>query len=460
MAITATAPADAPPVRSYRRADALLAGVVLVLVGLIVQPAWSQQASRYALTAAVAEHGTTRIDAYDQTLGVDYAVKDGHRYSDKAPGQPLAAIPFYAVYRAVGGQSAAEKHVDHNLGIWWLSFWFSAVPAAALAVAMARAARRVAPAWGTLVGLALGAGTLVLPLGSLLFGHVLAALLAFAAFRLLLDRPEAGRVAAAGALAAGAVAVEYTAVLAVLVLTGLVLWKHRRRLGWYLLGASPLVVLVAAYQWIAFGSPVATSYQYSRFAFQRNGIGGLGPPDLRVAVDLLVGGRGLFVLSPICLVALIGLVKLRRDRPAFSVEATVSLAVVGAYLVFQSGWVDATGGDSPGPRHLIPALPFLAVGLAHVWPRWRVIATGAAVLSVGAMVVATLTYPMAPAATDNALKWWIERAFRGEVVDTLLSPVLGRVSVLLVVLGAAGLAAVLVRLERTDRTAPADRSPA
>ena len=44
-----------------------------------------------------------------------------------------------------------------------------------------------------------------------------------------------------------------------------------------------------------------------------------------------------------------------------------ALACAAATLVFallSVGYFDPYGGESPGPRFLVPALPFLALGLA------------------------------------------------------------------------------------------------
>lgn len=75
---------------------AVLALLVEITVGTLVHPYMAQQASRYALTASIVERGTVRLDAYEHVLGVDRAVWRGHIYSDKAPGQPLAAVPVFA----------------------------------------------------------------------------------------------------------------------------------------------------------------------------------------------------------------------------------------------------------------------------------------------------------------------------------------------------------------------------
>src|SRR5919202_6154659 len=56
---------------------------------------WNQN-SRLDLSRALVERGTLQIDAYADNTG-DKAVFDGHAYSDKAPGQALAAVPPLAI---------------------------------------------------------------------------------------------------------------------------------------------------------------------------------------------------------------------------------------------------------------------------------------------------------------------------------------------------------------------------
>ncbi len=83
----------------------LVALFILVVLALapFMHPFGGQQASRYALTAAVWDHGTLEVTEYASLLFRDGAARDGAFYSDKAPGQPLLAVPFYGIYRLVGG---------------------------------------------------------------------------------------------------------------------------------------------------------------------------------------------------------------------------------------------------------------------------------------------------------------------------------------------------------------------
>ena len=99
-----------------RRVELLLALLVVVIAGPLVHDNGAQQASRYTLTAAIWDEHTLNLDMYaaldEPVLGVDRAVRDGSTYSDKAPLQPMLAVPFYAAYRAVGGEPAKSSLIS------------------------------------------------------------------------------------------------------------------------------------------------------------------------------------------------------------------------------------------------------------------------------------------------------------------------------------------------------------
>src|SRR5688572_15493735 len=86
------------PLRAHRSLLlAPLLGVLLSYAYFVAAPAWNQN-SRLALTRALVERHTTIIDDYHETTG-DKSFRDGHFYSDKAPGTSLlATIPYSALH--------------------------------------------------------------------------------------------------------------------------------------------------------------------------------------------------------------------------------------------------------------------------------------------------------------------------------------------------------------------------
>jgi hypothetical protein len=375
---------------------------LLVLVGasaVLLQPFGYNQGSHLALVHALAD-GTPRIDRYRDYSG-DESFYRGHVYSNKAPGLAFATLPAYLALRAA--------HLPH--GVHVLSLWSVLLPAALLLLLVGSTVERIEPGLGTLTAATLGLATLVLPFTGLFFAHVLSALLGFAAFAVLWRErdgpPRLALLAAAGLLAGLAVTTEYPLALAGAVLGVYAMARPqpvRRGLAYaagVVLGVSPLL----AYDWWAFGSPTHLSYGDATGAHQGAGhppgFFGVSAPRPRVALELLLSSRGLLVLGPVIALGAAGAVLLyRRGRRA---EASVVGSVSVAFVLYDSGFWGPFGGWGPGPRYLIPTLPFLAVPLALAWRRWPLTTGALAAVSVGIMLAATATDPLIP---DDPGRWW------------------------------------------------------
>jgi hypothetical protein len=151
------------------------------------------------------------------------------------------------------------------------------------------------------------------------------------------------------------------------VLAGVLVTRHAwRALAVYVAAGVPFGVALAAYQYAAFGSPLSSGYT-SKSYHEGATLLITGIPKITTAIAMLAGSRGLLLFTPIVAVGLWGLVHLvRRERD----EGVVVSAVVAAgFLLLQAGWQNAWGGGGPGPRYVIPMLPFLGIGLAAVWHR-------------------------------------------------------------------------------------------
>jgi hypothetical protein len=419
--------------RQYR-VELLLAALVLAVVGPLIHEYQSQQASRYVLTAAIWDHHTVQIDRYaavePPVLGIDRAVRGDHTYSDKAPLQPVLAVPFYAAYRAVGGESALVQRLDENLGVWWITLWMSSVPAAILAVLMYRFARRYAPGASLAAALGLLAGSMLLPFGAVLFGHELAALFAFAGFVMAAsDELTSWRLVASGCLIGAAVATEYPVGIAAIVLGGYVVYRAGARAVWWLIGGVPAAVGLALYHTAAFGSPLNHPYRFSAFS----SVTEEARPFLSLfdafqpgrLLQVFFEGRGYVFAAPLVLIGLAGLILLaRRNDDDERAVAITALVMFGAFLLIPLFWGNPWGGHSPGPRYMTPALPFVAAGVAVAWPRMRNLAIVAAGVGVATMGMATLTEPLIPG-TGGGLGTWVNFLVEGDTVPTVFTIAIG-----------------------------------
>lgn len=396
-------------------------GLVL-LAGLVVQPYRAQQASRFALTAALVEHQSVVLDHYSNVLGIDRAVRDGHIYSDKAPGQPFLAVPAYWVARAAGAAPGDVYERDHNLRLWWLTLWSATIPGVLLLWAMANNSGADDKTTGWVAATLVFFGSLLLPFSSLLFGHVLSAVLLFAMYTKLKPDGRRSELLLAGLLGGLAVLVEYTAVLGVVVLLVAALARYRRRVVWVLLGGIPAIVALAAYNRHAFGSPTTLSYQFSAF----NDVTDVARPVSEIfagrvgmnLIDLFLEGRGLLVATPILVAGVTGsVVALRKDVWRHG----IAIAMFTVFCAIPILWSTPWGGDSPGPRYIAPAIPFLVAGIPVALQHWRRLTWAAGGISILTMFVATITDPLVGATGQIGLGLWLSMLARGELAPTVFA---------------------------------------
>lgn len=487
-------------------------GLAIALLALawalvIHQLGWAQTA-HYAQVRALAA-GQAEIDPWHWET-MDKAWIDGHFYSVKAPGVALASLPAYKLLEAADAQSLADRaarnarrtprpkwtpraeppYPQHGFSagraavvetrvergtpiVWALALLVAVVPALAL-LAMVRAlADRITPGFGAAAAATLGLCTVVMTFASQYFSHVAAATLAFAGFALLVRErggpPRTGTVALAGLLGGLAVTFEYPAGLAGVVLFGYALARRaprvRRGLA-YGAGALAGALPVFAFNQWAFGSPLRFAYGdavsvqgltgHAEVGLNDDGLFGITLPDPSAAFGLLFAGRGLVTLTPVVLLGLLGAWRLRAGP--HRAEANVVLAVAGLYFLYNAAYWLPFGGGTPGPRFLIPALPFLALGFAEAWRRWPAPALALAIPSALLMLTAAITYPLIG---DNGTWLWWEMLTTGNIEHTLLtalgvaSPWLAVAPVLAACLGAALLAARATPLARIGPVGPA-----
>ena len=340
--------------------------------------------SHLALTYAIVEQHTVRIDRFAPGL-LDKAVYCGHNtnthtcrhyYSDKAPGLSLWVAAVYTVLRPVlpPALMPADPQADRFLLRWLLTLLAITVPCAAFAATYWRFLTRFADAGSSLLVTAGYAfGSMVLPFSMLLFSHALSAALLFWAFMALyrVRRHETPTwfTVAAGALAGYAIGCEYpTAIIAALLGAYILLGSGAARdrvehAGLYVVGVACGLLPAIAYNLAAFGTPLAGGYTHLTDPYYAQGMArgllGIGLPTWDAVWGTSFSPyRGLFVLSPWLLLAIPGLRAMARR--GLLAECLLCAAVSVAYFIFQAGYVFWDGGASVGPRHFLPALPFLA----------------------------------------------------------------------------------------------------
>ncbi len=431
-------------------------------------PAWNQN-SRLALTRALVEQGSVEIDDWEVTTG-DKSFREGHFYSDKAPGVSLLSTLPYGLFvlerRLTSGdlpavrvvpldpaQTAAddlptpEQRLPGDVLVYnpaqLTALWLCRMFAVSLPTLFAGAlfyllmlrefggeahARR----WATGATLLWLLATPALGYSCGLYGHQLAADCLLAAFTLPILCPSENRgenkskieirglAVLVGGLLGWAVLSEYTAAVPVVLILVWVGWRRGLKFAlWACAGGAPWALLLAAYHTWAFGSPLATGYDFVYLDAFAEGMAvayGLGWPDPRVVGQLLFGSyRGLFYLSPVSLLAAWGLglrlVQGDSAKPADSAgpgplrrgDLLLALAIVLWYLGLNGGYYMWDGGAALGPRHAVPMLPFLALGFG---PALRRVPWATLVLGIVACAQITLITAAGPEAPSHGNPLW------------------------------------------------------
>jgi hypothetical protein len=243
-----------------------------------------------------------------------------------------------------------------------LGLWSVVLSAVLLLLLVYRVSESIEPGMG-LATATLGLSTLILPFSTVVFSHVVAATLGFAAFSLLhwerFRSPRLVLVGGAGLLAGLAATTEFPLAL-VAVLLGLYAAARPRallRFGAYAFAGVVGLIPLFAYNWWAFGSPAHLAYANVIGGLNRSGLVGVHARRSSVLMQLLLAKTALLQMAPILVMAAALVVMLYRhgDRA----EALLITAVCAAYLLYDSAYWDPFGGASPGPAvpHSASALP-------------------------------------------------------------------------------------------------------
>ncbi len=405
-----------------RRRAILLVALLLFAYGFFQQhPAWNEY-SRYDLVRAIVEQGTGQIDSFHENTG-DAAFYAGHWYSDKAPGTALLGVPVYVLLLVSSGLSGASGVPGQVEAVQALAFVESGIATALLVVLLVRfLAPLVGERWAIAVALAYGFGSIAFPFATMFFGHAASTAALFASFYLLhrlKERPGRWAAVVAGFLSGWAVLIEIPVVLGVAALFVYALFLGRGVAARFVFGGLPLAVVLLGYNWLTFGSPFSIGYQHAPTfeAQNQQGLVSIVWPDLRTTMELLFSPRGLIRLAPWFALAPLGLLALRRRGLRFELLLAATICV--AFLTYNSGALNPFGGWTPGPRYLLPALPFAAVLVAFIPRVLRAIAIPLMVGSAAVMLVATATMPNAPEGFHDPLfELWLPRFGAGIFAET------------------------------------------
>ncbi len=381
-----------------RRAYATMIFLILLICYTYFVPKWADWAanSRADLVYAVVDEGVLTIDAYHENTG-DKAFFEGHYYTDKSIGPSLVALPFYAVFKVVAtlplvqnliengenlgrfsdtlnpeGQGFRPQAMYEGMALTFMTFFAVSAPSVLLGMIVFLFAARFArkDAYAFVLALIYGLATPAFAYSNVLFQHQLSAFGAFVGFyllwRVIFEQANVRWLWAVGILFGFVAITEYP----VLPFVGLIFfwaaYKMPNRLALYrvILGAMPLGLLFAAYNFAIFHTPLPVGYEYSTNwqEVHDQGFLSITSPNLQTFVGLTIRPfRGLFFIAPALLLAIPGLILMWQTRREYRSVTVLLALMIGGFLFYNSSSVMWWGGDAVGPRYLVPMLPFLAL---------------------------------------------------------------------------------------------------
>lgn len=359
----------------------------------------SNDGSHYALTRAIAEQGRFEIGRYDSYAeGNDLARRDGKLFSDRPPGTAMVASLFYTVGRWLPAPPdlLPSRHDAENP----LLFYVMLLPAwagAGTVVILYRLLRDLEISiFGALTtSLMFGLGTAHWKYSSVLFSHALSSFTVMLSVYLIFRATaRAASVSAIhwtlplflGFVLGCAVLVEYSNALLVVVavvylLIAFGLLEHKRLLlhmGLLVAGGAIPAAFLAYYNTVNFGGPFTLSYAYAiNYPWAGDFRSTFNFPLAQGLRGMLIWGegggwcdptcynQGLFLLSPVTLLSIAGLVHyFRRRRREFILTVGLFLIYLGLFSKHRT-----FHGFTADGRYLVPFLGLWAIPMGFFFDR-------------------------------------------------------------------------------------------
>lgn len=401
-------------------------------------------AVRMFAALSIAEQGDATIDEF-APLTIDKAQFGDHFYSDKAPGITLLAVPVVLAADAVSGQQARDfvpafDNRDFNRFLK-IRIRLTAVLVCALLAAIAAillydlVLRALGDRSAAIVAaLAFGLGTTIWGWSTTIFGHApVAALLViatWAVWRGTVAGPAGlrpGYPLVAGLALGWAVLIEHSAVFVGTPVALFALWRMRgwpadhqlRTIAATLATGSIALVLLLGYNLLAFGTVFRLGYSgVTDFPGMQQGLFGLTYPKPHVLFELILGERrGILWVAPILIVAPFGLARLYHD-PRNRDLAVLSITVAATAFLVNASYYYWDGGNATGPRHALPAVGFLAIGIGAYWRGASAAGRGA----LAALLAGTIVLNMVIASAEITAPQGEPRAMADAVIAARFDP--------------------------------------
>ncbi len=413
-----------------RRVGSFLFIFLFITYGYFYQSGEHNENARFDQMKAIIKLGQLSINPYlDNTA--DVITIGDLAYPNKAPGMLIPTLPvFFITDQILSFLKVQEPWHGHLLCYLsgWLSVGFgSALLGTFLFFAVTFISR--SPWRGLFITLAYSLGTIAFPFSTLFFSHQLSATLVWFSFFILFALHQWNRSPSeaagylprftssswyllAGILLSLAAISEYPCAIAGLAigLYALCTTRSWKRLILFIVGGVLPAIPLGIYNYAIQGSIFWVTYSAkSQFSAHNLGFAGVRIPDLQTLYEITFKPqRGIFYINPWLIIGAFGIL-IAPFRRFLRGEYLVASFIVLGFFAFNAGFGDSIiywgGAGSTGPRHIIPALPFLALLAVRpfAWLPTRIVATPLVLFSIGVMLMATAVEPRVPYDYSNPL---------------------------------------------------------
>ncbi len=368
-------PKSSSYVKSFRESVVLFVIVIVSQSVVFHKVPYDNVASRTNIVLSVINHGTFQIDAYHENT-LDKAFRSGRYFSDKAPGGALlAALLLYVPVKTLNftGLQISDEVVRYFARILVVSF-----PVGIMALLMFNWASDLVKSHSLrmLPVLFYALGTPAYPYSTLFYGAQTAAAFGFFAFLLIImplgnkegpNKKFFYRGFLAGALASFSAASVYPAALLWILcfLFTIFLKKSKASILSFIAGSIPIALGVALYHQICFGGILQTGYQYKflehHAQMHSEGFFGITVPSAAALWGITFSvEKGLFYYAPHLLFGIAGLFYVLKSK--WKSAALFCITIIFTFILFNSAFQDWKAGWTFGPRHLLPAIPYMTIG--------------------------------------------------------------------------------------------------
>lgn len=332
--------------------------------------------ARFDQIRALVEHGELHINRYSVNTG-DVIDISGIVYPSKAPGTTFVGAPLWFVIAKALKILDLEKQAEEQLLPYLVTIFSISLLSAFTSVFFFRASLFLGleKKSSILLTILLFLGTIIFPFSTLFFSHVFSFCFLFLAFYLLLDIKQENlkkNSSLSGVLLGFSVCFEYPALIAAFFigLYFLSFSKNRKVLHYFIFGGILGLLPCLLYHYFAFGDPFYLPYMryaevaHSDYPAHKEGLLGIKLPSLDILYKITLDPqRGIFFISPILFLCFFSLTFFIFRKEQRTKENALFFVIFVSYLLFNAGYGDSItywgGGASTGPRHVIPALPFI-----------------------------------------------------------------------------------------------------